>query len=152
MKSFLFTALGLFFSLSVFAKASVLTDSSSIAIEGYDPVSYFEKNKAEKGKDEFQAQHHFTDNGESKSAIYKFSSKEHLDKFKAKPEAYLPQYGGYCAYAVANGTTASIDPEAFAVINGKLYLNYSARVQAKWSKQKEEFIKQADANWPKVLE
>jgi hypothetical protein len=71
--------------------------------------------------------------------------------FAAEPEKYTPQYGGYCAWAVAQGTTAGIDPEAWKIVDGKLYLNYSEQVQKDWEQDIPGFITQADANWPQLL-
>lgn len=113
------------------------------AIRGYDPVAYFTENKPVKGSKEFLFEH----NG----AKWLFSSQEHLDAFKANPEKYAPQYGGYCAYAVSNGSTASIKPEFFTIHNDKLYLNYSKSVNDKWFKDKDEYIREADSHWPKLV-
>ena len=70
----------------------------------------------------------------------------------AEPEKYAPQYGGYCAYAVSQGSTASAEPENWAIVDGKLYVNYSDSIQARWVNSKDKFIETADKNWPKVLE
>ena len=78
-------------------------------------------------------------------------AKAHLDAFVAMPEKYAPQYGGYCAYAVANGYTVSTDPEAFSVVNDKLYLNFNKSVRDRWSQDIAGNIVKADANWPGVL-
>jgi len=114
------------------------------AIRGFDPVAYFTDNMPVKGSKEFELEY----NG----AKWLFSSQKNLDAFKEAPEQYAPQYGGYCAYAVARGTTASIKPEHFTIVEGKLYLNYSKSVYKRWTKKKDEFIVDANKNWPKVLE
>lgn len=114
------------------------------AIRGYDPVAYFVENEPVKGSDEYTIEH----NG----AKWMFSNQENLDAFKENPEKYSPQYGGYCAYAVARGTTASIKPEYFTIEEGKLYLNYSKSVYKRWTKSKKEYINDANENWPAVLE
>jgi hypothetical protein len=75
-----------------------------------------------------------------------------LAKFKADPEKYAPKYGGYCAWAVAQGYTAEIDPEAWKIVGGKLYLNYSKDVQKKWEQDIPGNIEKADQNWPGVLD
>ncbi|MBS29434.1 MAG: YHS domain protein [Alphaproteobacteria bacterium] len=93
------------------------------AIRGYDPVAYFTEEKAVKGKSE----HSFTFQG----AIWQFSSAANQELFAANPEKYAPQYGGYCAWAVVNNYTASIDPDAWSICDGKLYLNYSKLVRAR---------------------
>ncbi|MFT6099359.1 MAG: YHS domain-containing protein [Arenicella sp.] len=113
------------------------------AIRGYDPVAYFTENKPVKGSKTFSHTH----NG----ATWLFSSRENLETFKANTEKYTPQYGGYCAYAVSSGSTASIKPEYFTIHDDKLYLNYSKSVHKKWSKDKDDYIREADTNWPKIL-
>lgn len=116
----------------------------NVAIKGYDPVAYFTDSKPVEGDAKFA----FT----WKGAEWHFTSADHLAKFKAEPEKYAPQYGGYCAWAVSQGYTANIDPAAWKIVEGKLYLNYSPDVQKKWSADIPGNIKKADANWPKVLE
>jgi len=116
---------------------------SNKAIRGYDTVAYFTENQPVKGSDEFSTEY----NG----ATWLFSSAENLALFEADPEKYAPQYGGYCAYAVAQGTTASIKPELFTIHEGKLYLNYSNSINDKWLTDKESFIESADQNWPEIL-
>jgi hypothetical protein len=81
-------------------------------------------------------------------ATWLFSSAENRDRFAADPQKYAPQYGGYCSYAVSQGHTASIDPEAWRVVDGKLYLNYSKGVQKKWEMDTTGYIQKADQNWP----
>ncbi len=130
-------------ALSVFALDPVNKTRAGVAIKGYDAVAYFTQKAPVKGKAEFAHQW----NG----AEWRFASQEHLDKFKANPEQYAPQYGGYCAWAVAKNSTASIDPEAWRVVDGKLYLNYSKRIQKKWEKDIPGNIEKADGNWPKLL-
>jgi hypothetical protein len=83
-----------------------------------------------------------------RDATWLFVTAENRDRFQAEPERYAPQYGGYCAYAVSKGRTASIDPEAWRVVDGKLYLNYSKGVQKKWEQDVLGNIIKADKNWP----
>ena len=116
---------------------------SNKAIKGYDTVAYFTEGKPVEGSTEFSFEY--------KEAIWLFSSQENLDLFKEDPQKYEPQYGGYCAFAVAKGTTASIKPELFTINDGKLYLNYSKKINDQWLDDKENFIKSADKNWPEVL-
>jgi hypothetical protein len=85
-------------------------------------------------------------------ARWRFASREHMQMFQADPEKYAPQFGGYCAWAVANGYTASIDPEAWKIVDGKLYLNYDQDIQRKWAQDIDGNIAKAEANWPGVLE
>lgn len=116
----------------------------NIAIEGYDTVAYFTDNRAVEGKRKFETVW--------MDAKWRFSSLEHRDLFVANPEKYAPQYGGYCAYAVSQNYTASIEPEQFEIVQGKLYLNYNAKIKKQWLGQRDEFIIAGDANWPRVIE
>lgn len=87
-----------------------------------------------------------------KNAKWRFANAEHRDLFKFDPEKYAPQYGGYCAWAVSQGYTASVDPKnALRIVAGKLYLNYNVDIQKKWTKDIPGNIKKADTNWPGVL-
>ena len=130
-------------SFSVLAGKPLILSTQDGAIEGYDPVAYFTQAKPVKGSDEYS----FEWNG----ATFKFSSQEHLDLFEAAPEKYTPQYGGYCAYAVSEGATASTVPEAWTIVDDKLYLNFSLGVRNLWSKDIPGRVARADANWPDVL-
>ena len=125
------------FSLSLLA--GVNTEGGK-AVKGYDVVEYFKSKSAVKGSSEFS----HTYGG----AQYDFSSKANLEDFKKNPERYVPQYGGYCAYAVSQGYTYGIDPEAFDVRNDKLYLNANKSVQRTWRGNAANFIVDADKNWP----
>ena len=114
-----------------------------VAINGYDPVAYFTQEKAVAGSAEITTQW--------KGVIWRFASQANRDSFATEPEKYAPQYGGYCAYAVALGSTASTDPQAFSIVNGKLYLNNSMSVRGAWAKDSAGYISKGDANWPGVL-
>lgn len=116
---------------------------SNLAVGGYDPVAYFETGAPAKGSKEFSIDY----NG----ATWRFASAETLEKFKASPAAYAPQYGGYCAWAVSQGYTAPGNPGNWAVRDGKLYLNYNDKVQSDWLKDPDGFIAKANVNWPGVL-
>lgn len=118
----------------------VNADGDGVAIRGYDPVAYFTVGEPVEGSADYTATHD--------GATWRFSSAGNRDAFVADPEKYAPQYGGYCAYAVAHGATAPIDPQAFSVLDGKLYLNYSDHVRAQWRNDAAEFISRADRNWP----
>lgn len=117
--------------------------STGLALQGYDPVAYFTEGRPVEGSDDFETDHD--------GYTYRFSSQANLDAFIAEPEAYLPQYGGYCAWAVAQGTTASTNPHNWSIVDGKLYLNYDDAVQARWEKDIPGNISKADTNWPRVL-
>ena len=126
------------------AEGVVNASSWSGAIEGYDPVAYFEEGKPVEGDSDYSY--------EWLGATWYFSSAENRDLFAADPEKYAPQYGGYCAWAVSQGYTAKIDPQAWSVVDDKLYLNYSLDVQKQWSHDVPGNITKADANWPGIRE
>ena len=113
------------------------------AAGGYDVVSYFDGTAPVKGERAFSTSHNGAD--------FRFSSQANLDTFLADPDAYAPQYGGYCAWAVSQGYTAPGDPKTYKIVDGKLYLNYNAKVQADWEQDIDGFITAANANWPNVL-
>lgn len=119
------------------------SSTTDTAILGYDTVAYFTDNKPVAGCDSFV--HSWM------GAKWKFVSQKNLDLFKANPEKYAPQYGGYCAYGVANDNLVKIDPAAFAVRDGKLYLNYNADIQKKWAADPQGYIKTADAKFTSLL-
>lgn len=113
---------------------------SNDAIDGYDAVAYFTEGRPVEGSDEFSLEY--------QGATWKFSSQRHLEMFQADPQAYAPQYGGYCAYAVSQGDTASAEPDLWTIHDGKLYLNFNRRINERWKADMAEYIRQADANWP----
>jgi len=113
-----------------------------IAIMGYDPVAYFTKGRAMKGSEEFA--HTWL------GVPWHFANAKHRDLFTADPTEYAPQFGGYCADGVAYGqNTANIDPEAWRIIDGKLYLNYDKGAAAELEEIPGQ-INKARANWPKI--
>ena len=114
-----------------------------VAIEGYDPVAYFTESRPVEGRKQWSH--------EWNGATWRFASAANRDLFAKEPERYAPQYGGYCAWAVANGYTAGIEPEAWAIRDGKLYLNYDLEIREKWMADVSGHIAKADANWPKLL-
>ena len=121
----------------------VWTNWRGLAIAGYDPVAYFTDGKPVAGSSELTT--------EWRGATWRFASAAHRDQFVADPERYAPQYGGYCAWAVAHDDTAGIDPEAWKIVDGKLYLNYSKDIQAKWEQDVPGYIEKANGYWPKLL-
>lgn len=124
-------------------KGGLFGGRGELAIQGYDPVAYFTDGKPVQGQ---PAHAH-----DWMGARWLFASKAHLDLFKAEPEKYAPQYGGYCAYGVAQDNLVSIEPDKFKIVEGKLYLNYNAEVQATWSKDPRRYIQQADAKFKALL-
>jgi hypothetical protein len=125
-----------------FAQKSTTFVNAGKAIKGYDPVAYFTDEKAALGYDSLTL--------EWNKAKWFFSSQTNLDLFKKNAEKYAPQYGGYCAYGCSRGYKAPIDPQAWTIDNGKLYLNYSLDVRKEWNKNRKERIEKADMNWPTV--
>ena len=126
------------------AAAPINAARGNLALQGYDPVAYFEEGKAVKG----EAGHSASWMG----ATWQFASAKNREAFQADPERYAPQYGGYCAWAVSEGYTADIDPHAWRIVNGKLYLNYSKSIQRRWEKDIPGHIAMGDKNWPGVLQ
>jgi YHS domain-containing protein len=110
------------------------------ALKGYDPIAYFTVGQPTKGVDQYTYRW--------KGVTYRFTSAENLQRFKADPEKYLPQYGGYCAYAMSLDRIADIDPYRWAIVGGKLYLNNGFIAQDLWSLNKSGNIASADHNWP----
>ena len=114
------------------------------AIYGYDTVAYFTQDKAVKGSKDFMTVW--------RGAEWFFSSQEHLDMFTADPIKYAPQYGGYCAYAMSDGRLVGVDEDAFTILDGKLYLNYSKSVMKEWRTNTAQFIQEADGWYPKLVD
>lgn len=115
---------------------------NQIAVGGYDTISYF-SGKPMKGDKRYKTDY--------LGASWRFSTQANLDLFRANPEAFIPQYGGYCAWALAHGKLAKASPKSWLVEDGKLYLNFNARVQTQWLANKNDFIEQADKRWPDIL-
>ena len=124
------------------ATAGAFFERNGLAIDGYDPVAYVTEQKPVKGLPEFHA--------EFLGSTFLFASALHREAFAADPAKYAPQYGGYCAYGMAKGYKAKIDPEAFSVVHDTLYLNYSEAVRTRWLSDVPGYIQQANTNWPEV--
>lgn len=142
---FLLLFTGVLFTSPALAEDPVYTGFfSNKAVDGYDTVAYFTHNRAVKGKKEFKIEY--------MGANWYFSSAGNLERFKNDPEKYAPQYGGYCAWAIAEKNDfAPGDPEQWTIINDKLYLNYDRSIQNKWLKDVPGFIAQGDKNWPMLF-
>ena len=122
------------------APVYVGVEGGHVAVSGYDAVSYFEEGGVPvKGDAAFAVEHD--------GAVYHFASAEHAARFAADPAAFMPQYGGHCAWAMSRGYLAPGDPLQYAVVGGKLYLNFNAEVKAKWDKDRAGFIAAAEKNW-----
>lgn len=127
------------------AQPPVFTPSASgLAVSGYDAVAYITEGQPRPGNPAISFKH--------AGVTWQFASAENRALFAADPDKYAPKYGGYCAYAVSQGYTAKADPEAWSVVGGRLYLNYDKSVQTRWEKNKDGYIRDANANWPRVLD
>ncbi|WP_375227334.1 YHS domain-containing (seleno)protein [Roseobacter sp. S98] len=116
--------------------------STGLALQGYDPVAYFTQGEATKGSYKITTIHN--------DATYWFSSEEHKATFEANPDAYVPEYGGYCAFGAAMGFKFDGDPHHWKIVDGELYLNLSKDIQERWSTDIPGFIQQADNNWETI--
>ena len=114
------------------------------AVGGYDAVAYHTQGMPVEGSTEFTYQW--------KGAEWRFASRENLEAFRADPEAYAPQFGGYCAYRVAKGYAVKGEPERWKIVEGKMNLNYDKRIQRSWEADIPGYIGEANSKWPKVLE
>jgi hypothetical protein len=129
----------LFLSMSLFAQNGQFYNTNGIAIKGYDPVAYFIQHAAIEGKDSITL--------EWSGSIWKFDSKENFNLFKMNPQKYTPAYGGYCAYGTSEKHLSPTDPNAWTIVNNKLYLNYNLRVKEIWIKDSAIRIINADNYW-----
>ncbi|MFL5167070.1 MAG: YHS domain-containing (seleno)protein [Microvirga sp.] len=141
-------------ALAAFVLAPTLIEAASqspvnvlaggrVAIHGYDPVAYFVEGGPRKGRSELAV--------ERNGARWLFSSAANRAQFEADPERYLPAYGGYCAYGVAQGYLVKVDPEAWTIVDGRLYLNYDRSISETWRKDVPGYVHKADGNWPRLI-
>ena len=142
-------ALTLFAALSFVPVAAAQADPvytgwfSNKAVGGYDPVAYFTEGKPVEGSTDFTTEY--------QDADFLFATQANLDAFLAEPTKYAPQYGGYCAWAIAHGKTAKGNPKNWAIVDGKLYLNINTKYQKIWEANQAAFITQANAEWPGII-
>ena len=119
---------------------------NGVAIEGYDVVSYFVEEKPQKGKASISAKY--------LGVIYRFATKEHRELFVKNPQKYIPQYGGWCAYAMGSkGEKVNMNPENYKIVDGKLYLFYKtffSDTLDDWNEDEENLKKKANENWSEV--
>lgn len=131
-------ALLFFRSIGMFADAPVYATERG-AIDGYDPVAFFEQGEAVRGDEAFA--------WEWRGSRWLFASRNNLEQFRDDPERFAPQYGGYCAYGMANGYTAFTDPTAWTIVDGRLFLNFDRDVKAQWEADRAGMIERADHHW-----
>lgn len=117
------------------------TDGAAMA--GYDVVSYFHGGTPVHGLPEYSVLW--------KGAEWHFATAENRDAFEMNPRAYAPQFGGYCAYAMAQGELVSTDPTLWQVIDGRLYLTHSPEIEQMWEEDTAGYIHMAEAHWPVIL-
>ncbi len=123
-------------------QADTVFQKDGAAIGGYDPVAYFTDGRPVIGN----AAHTYQWDG----ATWRFASAESRAKFASAPKKYAPKYGGFCAWAVSQGYTAKTDPDAWSIVNGALYLNYSTGVRKMWAVDPAGNIAKGDENWPGI--
>ena len=128
--------------LSRFAGAGEFFEVNGVALGGYDPVAYFDVGQPTKGMKPLAYTY--------KGSVFLFANEANRGKFAAEPEKYAPQYGGFCALGTANGYKVKTDPDAFKVVDGRLYFNYNRKVLEIWQQDEAGFIKRANQNWPEV--
>ena len=126
----------------LFKSKSVTFSTYQGAIRGYDPVAYFADGRAIKGAAKLAHDY--------QEAIWYFSSEKNRIKFQNEPEKYVPQFGGYCAFGMSQGYQASTQPDAWTLLDNKLYLNYSKEIRTVWNKNQIEHIERANKNWLKL--
>ncbi|WOO39297.1 YHS domain-containing (seleno)protein [Rubellicoccus peritrichatus] len=117
----------------------MVNTEQGVALKGYDPVAYFTEGKPTPGNETISA--------DWEDVTYHFSSEENRREFEANPERYVPQYGGYCAYAIAINRIADIDPEEWAIVDDKLYLNANFLAQGLWDADRDGNIESGDKYW-----
>lgn len=138
----IFLNLLVLFSFTAEAQNVSYCNRDGKAIKGYDPVAYFLDAKAIQGDESFSY--------EWSGSRWLFTTQAHLDSFKLAPLKYAPQYGGYCAYGVSENHKSPTDPQAWTIIDNKLYLNYSPKVKNLWLKDTTGRIQQANSYWPSL--
>ncbi len=115
---------------------------TNLAIGGFDPVTYHSISQAVPGTGQFRVSW--------KGAEWRFSSQQNRDMFVENPERFAPQYGGWCAFALANGVKSPSDPTIFDVVGGRLYLNQNPGTQNSWRRARDSMIQRGDQNWPRI--
>ncbi|TAH27289.1 MAG: YHS domain-containing protein [Cytophagales bacterium] len=141
------TTLQLFAQHTAIERSKHFNLEKGIAIQGYDPVSYFSINKPTKGNSNISTNY--------QDVVYYFSSEANKKQFLANPSKYEPQYGGWCAFAMGDyGKKAEVNPETYKIIDAKLYLFYNAyfnNTLNSWNKDEKNLKAKAEKNWPSII-
>jgi YHS domain-containing protein len=125
-------------------KILVNVNDKGIALQGYDPVSFFSDGRPAKGNPALTLRH--------EGATYWFATSENKATFEAAPERYVPAFGGYCAYGASNGYTAPVEIDTWQIVDGRLLLNYNKSIRKKFDADRAAYLQKADANWPGIVE
>jgi YHS domain-containing protein len=128
--------------MSTAALAGDFFETDGVALRGYDPVAYFVAAEPQKGQSQYSYEY--------KGSKFHFANESNRRAFVKAPEKYAPQFGGYCAYGTSQGYKVSTQPDAFAIVKDKLYLNYNKKVQEIWQQDVPGNIARAEKNWPEV--
>ena len=139
MKLLIVPLLSLVFAFSLHAQEGHFYNTNGVAIKGYDPVAYYSQNRAVVGN--------VTLTFDWSGSIWKFANKENLQSFSKEPEKYAPAYGGFCAYGTSEKHLSPTDPNAWTIVNNKLYLNYNLKVKDLWIKDTAIRIRAANNYW-----
>lgn len=131
------------FAPAAVAESPIFYADQGTAIGGYDTVAYFASGEAVRGAPDIAVMW--------KGAVWHFASHENREAFEANPHAYAPQFGGYCAYAMARGYTTKTDPQAWRIVGGKLYLIHSPGIERMWARDVAGNISMAESIWPAPL-
>jgi len=137
-------ALGFTLCASAQTKTLLNLDKSGVAIQGYDPVAFFTEHKPVMGKPAFTSH--------ADGATYQFASKEHKELFDKEPAKYEPLFGGYCAYGVSRDKLASVEVDAYQIIDGKLYMQYNKSIRDSFNEDQKGNLNKANQNWPGLVE
>ena len=142
----LFTLAVIPFATPALARAwpKSINNQAGLALRGFDPVAWFAEARPRRGNAAFRADH--------AGVTWHFASAANLARFEAAPDAHMPRYGGFCAFGVARGYKVDIDPDAWHIRDGILYLNYDRGVQRQWQRDIPGHIARAEANWPRLAE
>ena len=130
---------GAFPNVAAAVQGRTFVDESGVAVAGYDPVSYFQAEGPLRGSASHEVEHD--------GALYRFANEENAAKFRAEPERYMPQYGGFCAYGMTFGSRSPVDPLAYRIHDDKLYIMINQGTTAMWQSRKKVAIPKADAAW-----